>query len=275
MRTSTVVRRALALAAVLALSACYSAPSQEAISASHSSFLESKSASEAASAAASAADIVTYSLSQEDQDNHVSYIVTSQEQTIDVYDSANGEVSQTIDAADVLTVPDSTPLTFLVKTRASGWYEVYLPVRPNGTTGWVKADDVKVATTQYWVEVDVANFELTVWDGTEEQFSTEIGVGRDDRPTPGGVYYIRELLAVPDSTGVYGPYAYGLSGFQPVLDSFNGGDAVIGIHGTNEPDKLGSFVSSGCIRMSNDAITQIVEEIGLPLGTPVYIDEEE
>ncbi|WP_084125454.1 L,D-transpeptidase [Demequina sp. NBRC 110054] len=271
MRTSTLARRLLALAAVVALAGCYTAPSQEAISASHSSFLSSQAASEAASAAG----IVTYSLSQEDEDNNVSYIVTAQEQTIDVYGEAGGEVRQTIDAEEVLTVPDATPLAFLVKTRATDWYEVYLPVRPNGTTGWVRAEDVKVATTTFWIEVSVADFELSVWNGTEEVFTTEIGVGRDDRPTPGGVYYIRELLAVPDATGVYGPYAYGLSGFQPVLDDFNGGEAIIGIHGTNEPDKLGSFVSSGCIRMSNDAITEIVEEIGLPLGTPVYIDEEE
>ena len=66
-------------------------------------------------------------------------------------------------------------------------------------------------------------------------------------------------------------YAYGLSGFSNVLESFNGGTGVIGIHGTNEPDKVGTDVSSGCIRLHNDAITRMVEEIGLPLGTPVEI----
>ncbi len=266
MRKSTLAQGALAVATVLVLTGCYTAPSAEEISASHSAWSETRSAE--------AAGIVTYSLSQEEEDSNTSYIVSTEDASIEIYDEPDGEVDQTIEAVDVLTVPDATPLTFLVATRVTDWYEVYLPVRPNGTTGWVKADDVKAVTTTYWIEVNVADFELTVWNGTEELLTTEIGVGRDDRPTPGGVYYIRELLAVPDPDGVYGPYAYGLSGFQPVLDSFNGGEAIIGIHGTNEPDKLGSFVSSGCIRMSNDAITEIVEEIGLPLGTPVYIDEE-
>ena len=63
----------------------------------------------------------------------------------------------------------------------------------------------------------------------------------------------------------------GLSGFSNVLTSFNGGQGVIGIHGTNAPEALGSDVSSGCIRMHNDAITRLVQEIGLPLGTPVEI----
>ena len=46
---------------------------------------------------------------------------------------------------------------------------------------------------------------------------------------------------------------------------------MIGIHGTNEPDKVGTDVSSGCIRLNNEDIERMVEEIGLPLGTPVEI----
>ena len=56
-----------------------------------------------------------------------------------------------------------------------------------------------------------------------------------------------------------------------MLTSFNGGAGVIGIHGTNEPEALGTDVSSGCIRVHNDVIERLVEEIGLPLGTPVEI----
>jgi lipoprotein-anchoring transpeptidase ErfK/SrfK len=35
------------------------------------------------------------------------------------------------------------------------------------------------------------------------------------------------------------------------------GDTLYRIHGTNEPWKLGGGVSSGCIRMSNDDITDL------------------
>jgi lipoprotein-anchoring transpeptidase ErfK/SrfK len=68
---------------------------------------------------------------------------------------------------------------------------------------------------------------------------------------------------------VYGPYAYGLSGHSEVLDTFNGGDAELGIHGNNEASVLGKDVSHGCIRMSNDKITRLAGL--LPLGTPVQI----
>lgn len=200
-------------------------------------------------------------------------IATSIESTIDVLAEPAGDLQQTVDAADVLTVPDQTPLTFLVVDRDDDWVEVLLPVRPNGTTGWVAADDVELITTDMRVEIQLDEFSMQVYAGDEQVLASQIGVGRSDRPTPGGVYYIRELLQPPDPGGVYGPYAYGLSGYSPVLDSFNGADAVIGIHGTDEPDSIGTLASSGCIRMPNDVITQLVTEVGLPLGTPVYISD--
>jgi lipoprotein-anchoring transpeptidase ErfK/SrfK len=54
-----------------------------------------------------------------------------------------------------------------------------------------------------------------------------------------------------------------------VLTTFQGGDAIIGLHGTNHPELLGHDVSSGCIRMRNESITKLAGI--LPLGTPVTI----
>jgi lipoprotein-anchoring transpeptidase ErfK/SrfK len=68
---------------------------------------------------------------------------------------------------------------------------------------------------------------------------------------------------------VYGPYAYGLSSHSDVLETFNGGDAEIGIHGNNDASVLGSDATNGCVRMDNDAITMLTRQ--LPLGTPVTI----
>ncbi len=54
-----------------------------------------------------------------------------------------------------------------------------------------------------------------------------------------------------------------------MLTSFNGGDGVIGIHGTNDPSSVGRDVSHGCIRLRNADVTYLAER--LPLGTPVRI----
>ncbi|HZT92419.1 MAG TPA: L,D-transpeptidase [Gaiellaceae bacterium] len=161
------------------------------------------------------------------------------------------------------------PLVFLVKERIAGWERVYLPVRPNGSTAWVRDREVDLSLDPYRVVVSLSRHELTVYDGSRVVHREPAGVGRSVLPTPTGTYYIVDLLAQPDPYGMYGPYAFGTSAFSNVLYSFGGGPGQIGIHGTNEPWALGSNVSHGCIRISNAGITLLARM--LPLGTPVLI----
>lgn len=167
--------------------------------------------------------------------------------------------------------PVGAPRVFLVEQRTGdGWLEVLLPVRPNGTTGWIQEADVTLARNPYRSAVDLAAFTLTVHRGNDLIVDTTIGYGTEDTPTPGGRYYLVELLEPPNPEGGYGPFAFGLSGFSEVLMSYSGGEGVIGIHGTNDPDSIGIPSSDGCIRVHNDVIMELANF--LPLGTPVTID---
>ena len=60
-----------------------------------------------------------------------------------------------------------------------------------------------------------------------------------------------------------------VSGFSDTLQTFGGGVGQIAMHGTNRPELLGQPVSNGCVRMTNDAITKMVQLA--PLGTPVNV----
>jgi lipoprotein-anchoring transpeptidase ErfK/SrfK len=186
---------------------------------------------------------------------------------IQVYASASEDEPTT-----VLDNPNENgaPLVFLVEENQGEWLEVLLPIRPNGSTGFVKAAEVTLVENPYSIDIRLAEHRLVVTRSGEVVVDEAIGVGTQSTPTPGGKYYLKELLQPPDPNGAYGPYAYGLSGFSNVLDEFNGGNGVIGIHGTNEPEAIGSDVSHGCIRMSNEAITELAGM--LPLGTPVHIE---
>lgn len=167
--------------------------------------------------------------------------------------------------------PVGAPRVFLVEQRTGdGWLEVLLPVRPNGTTGWIQEADVTLARNPYRIAVDLEAFTLTVHRGNDLIVDTTIGYGTEDTPTPGGRYYLVELLEPPNPEGGYGPFAFGLSGFSDVHLDFAGGEGVIGIHGTNQPDSIGSTVSNGCIRVPNEVITDMASF--LPLGTPVTIN---
>jgi lipoprotein-anchoring transpeptidase ErfK/SrfK len=167
--------------------------------------------------------------------------------------------------------------TFLVRTRGvetAGqiWHEVYLPIRPNGSVGWIRDRDVDLTYTDLRVIVRLGEHRLDVLSEGEVIASYPAGIGRADTPTPGGVFFIKELLQPSDPNGPYGPYAFGLSGFSNVIvDDDRFGEGVIGIHGTNRPDLVGTDVSHGCIRLRNEDVVALVGL--LPLGTPVEILE--
>lgn len=160
-----------------------------------------------------------------------------------------------------------SPATFLVVTQKDGWIQVKLPIRPNGSTGWVPASAVSLATVHYSLDVSTSARTVTLLqDGSAVRtFSAAIGTG--DTPTPLGSFYLTELLA-PTNAG-YGPYAYGISAFSDVLNSFGGGPGQIGMHGTDDRSSIGQAASHGCIRLSNEDITYLAGM--LPLGTPITI----
>lgn len=170
-----------------------------------------------------------------------------------------------------LTSPASTgvAVVFLVRQRRAARDQVYLPVRPDGVTGWIDARDVTLAVNPYSIQVRLRAHSLVVRKAGRIVTRLPAAVGRTTLPTPTGTYYIVNLLKQPDPAGAYGPYAFGLSGFSHVLYHFGGGIGQIAIHGTDEPASIGHNESQGCVRIANDAVTRLAHV--LPLGTPVTI----
>jgi lipoprotein-anchoring transpeptidase ErfK/SrfK len=160
---------------------------------------------------------------------------------------------------------------FLVEDRSSvpGWVKVLLPIRPNGTIGWLRTTDVALVPVSYHIRVELGAHRITVTDADQVLYQGPVAVGTAQSPTPTGRFYLRVLIQAPDPTTVYGPYAYGLSSHSEVYSTFNGGDGEVGIHGNNDASVLGRDVTHGCIRVDNAAITQLAAT--LPLGTPVDV----
>ena len=51
---------------------------------------------------------------------------------------------------------------------------------------------------------------------------------------------------------------------------FDGGrDTLFRIHGTNQPEYIGQAISSGCIRMLNEEVSELYESV--EIGTKVVI----
>jgi lipoprotein-anchoring transpeptidase ErfK/SrfK len=162
------------------------------------------------------------------------------------------------------------PQVFLVRQRRSdGWVQVLLPVRPNGSLGWIHTDTVQLFADPYQLDVSLGSHTIQVRDGSSVLYRGLVATGAPATPTPTGDYYIRVLLRSSDPASVYGPFAYGVSAHSDALTSFAGADAEIGVHGNNDATVLGRSVTHGCVRMDNAEITVLASL--LPLGTPVHV----
>jgi lipoprotein-anchoring transpeptidase ErfK/SrfK len=153
------------------------------------------------------------------------------------------------------------------RCRAS-WYRVQLPMRPNGITGWVPSSAVSERALRVRIVVDLSQRRVTLFRGARELFVTTAAIGSASTPTPTGRYFVNQKLVAPDPLGPFGPAALGISAFSPVLQEWAQG-GPIAIHGTNQAELLGSAVSHGCIRVSNDAVERLWKLV--PTGTPVLI----
>ena len=166
------------------------------------------------------------------------------------------------------------PLRMMVVEDRGDWLKVLLPIRPNGSNGWIRRSVVDLEDTHdYRILVELGAHRITVWKGSEVLLQEPVGVGASGRtPTTQGLFYTTELYKVlPSEQGAFGPYAFSLSGFSEVHYSFgNGGAGVLGIHGTSDTSSLGRDVSNGCIRMSNSSITKLAETLP-SWGVPVEI----
>jgi lipoprotein-anchoring transpeptidase ErfK/SrfK len=199
-------------------------------------------------------------------DTDVSYIATLGAAT-QYYSAPFGTAQGVVPATNPFGTP--TVLGVVGIPDDDGWLKVELPIRPNGSTGYIHAGAAALTETTYRVAVNLESRSLTVTNNGQQVLTTPVAVGASNTPTPPGNTYLWELIQPDDPTGPYGPYIFGLAWFSDAYSVFNGGDAQIGIHGNDEPWSIGYAESHGCVRLPNPVISTLAGL--LPLGTPVTI----
>ncbi len=132
---------------------------------------------------------------------------------------------------------------------------------------------------KFWIRIEKGAFTLSTWEGKNFLSSYTIAVGSNggdkerigDRRTPEGVFKVESThdsrAWVHDFGDGRGPVegAYG-----PWFIRLETGWKGIGIHGTHDPSSLGRMITEGCIRISNEALLEIVDR-AVP-GTVVLIE---
>lgn len=194
-------------------------------------------------------------------------LVMGAREPVDVYaEPHHFEAFRTLEPTTILGT--ITVLTVLDGPR-DGWARVMLPGRPNGSEGWVRTDEMVVFVVEGRVVVDISDRTLTYEVGGSEVITTAVGVGSASNPTPTGTFFVTDSVTMADPNSAWGPHALGLSARSDTITEFNGGDGIIGIHGTDNPWSIGLATSLGCVRVLNDVITHLHELVGI--GTPVEI----
>jgi hypothetical protein len=150
----------------------------------------------------------------------------------------------------------------------AAWLRVALPIRPNGATGWVRAEDVQQLPVRTRITVDLSERRVRLYKDGKLVLSSTAAIGSSATPTPLGRYYVNQRLIPNDPSGPFGPGAVGISAFSNVLTGWTQG-GPIAIHGTNEPGSIGHAVSNGCIRLPNTVLRRVFADA--LAGTPVLI----
>jgi lipoprotein-anchoring transpeptidase ErfK/SrfK len=149
-------------------------------------------------------------------------------------------------------------------------YRVELPIKPNGATGFVPAQSLRIRTVATRIVVDLSARRLTLYRAGQRSLVATVAVGSPATPTPTGTYYVNQRLVAPDPNGPFGPAAIGISAHSTVLTGWVQG-GPIAIHGTNEPWSIGHAVSNGCVRLPNATLRKLWRVA--VAGTPVIIHE--
>lgn len=150
------------------------------------------------------------------------------------------------------------------------WLEVLLPMRPNGTRGWIRADVTRLRTTTLRIVIDLEARRLLLYRANRVVLRARVAIGKAETPTPSGrSFALAEMIRTRTPGAFLGPVVFPLTGYSETLNEFAGGNGRVAIHGTSLPELIGTRASHGCIRMRNADIVRLSRLARA--GTPVDI----
>jgi lipoprotein-anchoring transpeptidase ErfK/SrfK len=170
------------------------------------------------------------------------------------------------------------------RTLSSSWLYLIAAILPYGVAAilyFYYNNKIEEIGTARFVVISKEEMKLDVFDYKGEQcFEAPIACGTGygnkskigDKKTPEGIFHVSSIEEASTwghdfhdgkgrIEGAYGPYFIRLS--VP-------GQKGIGIHGTHDPNSIGTRVTEGCVRLNNDDIRTLAKIV--KPGTLVIIE---
>jgi L,D-transpeptidase ErfK/SrfK len=133
-----------------------------------------------------------------------------------------------------------------------------------------QANLIPAVDSEWLVLVHRDEQKMVLYRGGQEQKSYAVSTGKPETTTPLGWWKIVEKYPV-DPPGIYGTRWLGWQRWNPRSGRYEWykESPPFGIHGTNEPEKIGVAVSLGCVRLPNRDVEEVYATI--PTGTYVLV----
>lgn len=172
----------------------------------------------------------------------------------------------------LLAQQQATPVAAQAETRRDPYAPTEVAIRPDFEVG-----SIVVVSKDFFLYHVVA-------PGRAIRYG--VAVGKDELVWKGRALIGRKVEwpswrptddMIERNPGAYAKYADGMPGGpqNPLgaralyLYDDRGNDTAIRIHGTTDPGSIGRAVSNGCLRMRNEAVMSLFDQV--PIGTPVYV----
>ncbi|MGG6295497.1 L,D-transpeptidase [Leptolyngbya sp. AN02str] len=125
------------------------------------------------------------------------------------------------------------------------------------------------------IEIALSDRRLVVYDGDTELKSYPVAVGRQGWQTPVGSFEVKQMIVDPAWQHPFtGEVIPGGTPQNPLGNYWIGfwtdGTNWVGMHGTPNPETVGTAASHGCIRLYNEDIQELFNLVSM--GTPVVVE---
>lgn len=173
-------------------------------------------------------------------------------------------------------LPPQTPSLFLAPPPALGqsdlgYLQVPLPNLPSLTS---PTDYLPTVSSPIRLVLRLTQRRVYVYQDDTVLASYPVAIGRSDTPTPTGAFEVFQMIENPrwqnPWTGeVRSPGASSALGLRWIGFAHRP-NGIIGFHGTPTLSSIGQAASNGCVRMRNEDVVALYEQV--EFGTPVIVE---
>jgi len=130
-----------------------------------------------------------------------------------------------------------------------------------------------LATANLQIVIYLGQRQLVLLQNDQVIKDFPVAIGQDDWQTPVGTFKVQSMRKQPHWQHPITKQSIGPGPDNPLGNRWIGfleeGEFFIGIHGTNQDTLIGQAVSHGCVRMFNEDIQALYDQV--KIGTPVVV----